>query len=299
MEMRSIVSYVFIALVASCTPGSTASADVSGLYLYKRDSDIKFIQLVEGPDDTITGRLEEYSLTPKGRIETHSISLKGAVSEDLMILTPKNILTGLGLMPSLTGQLSGKKLTITWEENSWTLHKTTLAKREAAISELREYGNTIAVYVEIKEVGADFFTAEEQLQLMEAEKDATVEWLEDTTEEFEALRTEMNNVARQISAFVEADYNWKQKNALIDEYYEFENQLSRLAREVQQRGNRLSTNIGGVQDQFANATKFCTEAGIEDQSLNFCPLVGPANDRLNDVISSLKPRFAAWEAAKD
>jgi hypothetical protein len=130
MEKRvgGLLALITVAL-ASC-----GRPDASGIYLAKSDHQAAMIQLVQGKDGIIGGRVEVASIGPGGVLNDQSNPLEGAASKHDLVLKPAGAwFGGLGV----SGRFSGDTLTLSGNGSQVMAHKASLDQFQKALTHLK------------------------------------------------------------------------------------------------------------------------------------------------------------------
>lgn len=89
------VSKMAITAMLILWPGTSAFADVSGLYIRDSRAGLETFQIVETPDGQLTGRYESYIVEENGKLTSTSVGFDGSISKQQLVLHMKKSLDTL------------------------------------------------------------------------------------------------------------------------------------------------------------------------------------------------------------
>lgn len=129
MKISHVSALALTVLLVAC-----GKPDASGIYVAAADHEATMVQLVQGQDGKLTGRLQVTSFAPDGAITTKDAVVDGSVSGHDLILRPASVWLG-GLQAS--GSFSGSKLILTGNGFTLEANRSSLEAYQAAVTKLQ------------------------------------------------------------------------------------------------------------------------------------------------------------------
>jgi len=134
MKASTILAFCLAIVLASC-----GNPEVSGIYLHASDRKVILVQLVEAKDGTVTGRLEEVTISDRGVVSDKTIPLDGVASDENIVFKPVSAWFG-GLQAS--GTVNSNVLSIVGSGTQLSIRRSNLEEYKAAIARLHGVAET-------------------------------------------------------------------------------------------------------------------------------------------------------------
>jgi hypothetical protein len=294
--LTRIVSGALIVLLAGTVAG--CRSDVSGVYIGTSPTDAEMVQLVQGSDGKVTGRIEQVLIKADGSVSDESIAVEGAADSSQIVLTPKASLSdGSG---SQTGLIHNNSLELSWNGGHRTLTKSDAAKFATEAGKVRARAAEIVADRDTKSGLATLKGTASQVNALvaaEPEIERRLALAMDRYKELSAALVERQHLAASLR--ITPGQGLAAMRAGTDAQG-IAIQINGLHGSIQQGAAGLGGRMKSIADATAPVRKSCAERVNNLRNSDFKAMCAEAEQQKASVLrlaQKLDPQFTAAEAA--
>jgi hypothetical protein len=108
--------------------------DASGIYVLANDNEVTLVQIIEGQDEKLTGRIQVNSIGTDGQVSEKTSSFEGSASGNDLLVRPTSEWLG-GLQAS--GTYDSNSITLTGQGFTFSAKRSDLEKYQSAVEHLK------------------------------------------------------------------------------------------------------------------------------------------------------------------
>jgi len=278
--------------------GTSAFADISGLYLRESQTSFEAIQIVESSGGSLSGKHESYSLSDSGTISSTSVGFDGSISKHQLILHLRKSLETLFTTQSISGEARSRSLYLQWEGGAGTFTLAQAAQRDEAIERLTVLGAQIAWLKEVERTQRRYDEATVSLHALTAEAEALDVWMAAVISKYDDLAKRYAKTERHHAALVAARMDSDLQFELEDNMNGLESEFYSLESEVEGRRSSLRWKADSIRLDIAHVEEFCSAQTKLTKELRFCDEESAQSEAFRATVSDLSALFSRWDSRK-
>lgn len=308
VRVHSLAILLMSAISLLSTWAPVAAADVSGLYLHEVEEQVGALHVVETKTGELTGRFELHALDSEGEIEVWVADLEGAANGDQVYIRMVRIVAGLFGSYSLSGQLNGQQLELTWEGGSGVFQRADIQARNRAIHELGERGRSIAADLAESRARAAtrhapppfsqsltaYGTAKLTLQELKEQMPELRSRLAAGRAEYTERSQRRRKLLARLSGLRAMNANWEVRYKVQDELRDTESSMRDLANAAADIRLQLARTISQQTRNLDAVREVCSVFEGASNEPHFCDGAAELEGEYKALSRDLKDQFDAW-----
>tara|TARA_R110000850_G_scaffold183462_2_gene309052 strand:+ start:8125 stop:9012 length:888 start_codon:yes stop_codon:yes gene_type:complete len=278
--------------------GTSAFADISGLYVRESQTSFEAIQIVESTGGSLSGKHESYSLSDTGTLSSTSVGFDGSISKHQLILHLRKSLETLFTTQSISGEARSGSLYLQWEGGAGTFTLAQAEQRDEAIERLTVLGAQIAWLREVERTQRRYDDATVSLHALTAEAEALDVWMAAAISNYDDLAKRYAKTERHRAALAAARMDSDLQFELEDKMYGLESEFYSLESEVEGQRSSLRWKAHSIGLDIAHVEEFCSAQTKRTKALRFCDEQLAQSEAIRATVSDLSALFSRWDSRR-
>lgn len=294
-DMR--VSKVAVTAMLMLWAGANAFADISGLYLRGSPTRLEAVQIVETSDGQLTGRIESYTVGESGKISPNSVGFDGSVSKQQFVLHMKKSLDTLLTSQSISGEVHGNSIDLTWEGGAGTFQKAKASERNKALAQLSILSAQIIWMHKVEQAEKTYREADSAIAKLEGQAGPLENWMDTTLSQYRTLSEQYKKREKRLASMDAMNVNYDLRYKVQNEMYGIESEFYSLRAEVEQNRSNLNWEADSAKRKLDQVGKFCRTPDAQAGNLEFCNELPAQLAEFDGLIANMSENFVKWDSS--
>ncbi|RAN36444.1 hypothetical protein [Hyphomonas pacifica] len=286
-----------IAAMLVALASANAFADISGLYVRGNQAGFETIQIVETSGGQLTGRYESYTVDESGKISPHSVGFDGSISKQQLVLHMKKSLDTLFTTQSISGEIHGNSLDLTWEGGAGTFQKANASERNEALEQLSVLSAEIIWMHKVERTEKTHREAQSAITELEGKVGPLEEWMDTLLSKHNALSEQYNKREKRLASMDAMNVNYDLRYNVENEMYQIESEFYSLESEVNQKRGDLNWKVDSAKRKLAEVMGFCGAHPAKSEPISFCQRVPAQSSEFDLLIMDMSAEFERWDTS--
>ncbi|MEO1965564.1 hypothetical protein [Hyphomonas sp.] len=294
-DMR--VSKMAITAMLMVSVGTSAFADISGLYLRGRQAVLETVQIVETSDGQLTGRYESYGVDESGKLSSTSVGFDGSISKQQLVLHMKKSIDTLFTTQSISGEIHGNSIDLTWEGGAGTFQKAKASERNKALEQLNILSAQIIWMHKVERTEKTYRAAESAVAKLEGQTKPLEDWMDTVLSKYDALSEQYKKREERLASMDAMNVNYDLRYKVENEMYGIESEFYSLKSEVELKRSNLNWEVDSAKRKFDQVREFCGALAAQADALEFCKELPAQMSAFNLLIADMSSEFERWDSS--
>lgn len=278
-------------------PGTSAFADVSGLYIRNSQAGLETFQIVETPDGQLTGRYESYAVEESGKLTSTSVGFDGLISKQQLVLHMKKSLDTLFTTQSISGEVHGNSIILTWEGGAGSFQKSETSERNEALDQLSLLSERVEWMIELDRAEQTYLEAKSAIAELEDQAQPLVRSMDNVLAQYKTLSNEHKKQEKRLAVLDAMNVHYDLQRRTETEMYRLESEFYSLEAAVEQKRSELNWEVDSAKRKLGQVAEFCEPFGQGD-ALGYCQELPAQLDALDSLIVDVSVEFKRWDLAQ-